>query len=110
MRIWQCDRRTSTAERVGDGSSPRISASPVSIREKVLRGVDAQRLQHLGRQHLAHAALERQPAVAASRPGRLAAALGAEIEQTPVLASRSCANRKPRPSPRSGLYTRNWWP
>ena len=51
-----------------------------------LRGVDAQRLQHLGRQHLAHAALQRQPPVAAARPGRLARALGAEIEQAAVRA------------------------
>ena len=36
MRRWLCDRRTSTDERVGDGSSPRTSASPVSISEKVL--------------------------------------------------------------------------
>ncbi len=46
-----------------------------------LRGVDAERLQHLRRQHLAHAALQRQPAVAEARIGRLARALGAEIEQ-----------------------------
>ena len=30
--MWLCDSRTSTAERVGEGSSPRSSASPVSIR------------------------------------------------------------------------------
>ena len=35
MRIWLCWSRTSTAERVGEGSSPRSSASPVSISEKV---------------------------------------------------------------------------
>ena len=35
MRIWLWLSRTSTAERVGEGSSPRISASPVSISEKV---------------------------------------------------------------------------
>ena len=76
--------RTSTDERVGEGSSPRCSASPVSNRLKRLRGVDAERLEHLGREHLAHAALQRQPAVAAARPRRLAAALGAEIEQPAV--------------------------
>ena len=85
MRICECDRRTSTLERVGDGSSPRMSASPVSIRLKALGGVDAERLQHFRRQNLAHAALERQPSVAATRPRRLAAALGAEIEQAAVL-------------------------
>ena len=36
MRMWLWLRRTSTDERVGDGSSPRVSASPVSISEKVL--------------------------------------------------------------------------
>ena len=35
MRMWECERRTSTEERVGEGSSPRVSASPVSISEKV---------------------------------------------------------------------------
>ena len=81
MRMCECDRRTSTAERVGEGSSPRIRASPVSIRLKRLRGVDAERLEHLGREHLAHAALEREAAVGAARPRGRAAALGAEIEQ-----------------------------
>ena len=46
-----------------------------------LGGLDAERLEHLGRQHLADAALERQPAVADAAIGRLARALGAEIEQ-----------------------------
>ena len=81
MRMWLCCRRTSTAERVGEGSSPRSSASPVSISEKVLRGLDAERLQHLGGEHLAHAALQRQPAVAEAAVRRLARALGAEVEQ-----------------------------
>src|SRR5258706_14389156 len=36
------------------------------------RRLDAQRLEHLGRQHLAHAALQRQTAVAEAAPGRLA--------------------------------------
>ncbi len=44
-------------------------------------GRHAQRLQHLGRQHLAHAALERQAAIAEARIGRLARALGPEVEQ-----------------------------
>ena len=58
----------------------------------------------------------RTPPFRVSRPsartavGRLARALGAEVEQAAVRSSRSCANRKPRPSPMSGLYTRNWWP
>ena len=77
-------RRTSTEERVGEGSSPRSSASPVSIRREGLGGVDAERLEHLGGEDLAHAALQRQPAVAAARPGGLARALGAEVEQAAV--------------------------
>jgi hypothetical protein len=32
-RTCECDSRTSTDERVGDGSSPRSSASPVSKSE-----------------------------------------------------------------------------
>ena len=48
-----------------------------------LRRVDAQRLEHLGRQHLAHAALQRQPAVAEPAVGGLAGAFGAEIEEAP---------------------------
>ena len=81
----RCDRRTSTLERVGEGSSPRISASPVSIRLKVLEVSTPSASSISRRQNLAHAALERQPPVAAPRPGRLAAALGAEIEQSAVL-------------------------
>ena len=46
-----------------------------------LRGLDAERLEHLGREHLAHAALQRQPAVAEAAVGRLARSLGAEVEQ-----------------------------
>ena len=46
-----------------------------------LRGLDAERLEHLGREHLAHAALQGQPAVAEAAIGGLARALGAEIEQ-----------------------------
>ena len=95
--------RTSTEERVGEGSSPRISSSPVSIREKALRGVDAERLQHLGREDLAHAALQRQPAVAGARPGRAAEPLVPRSSRRPSSRSCSCAKRKPRPSPRSGL-------
>jgi hypothetical protein len=49
------------------------------------RGLDPERLQHLGRQHLAHAALERQPPISAARPGRLAAPLGGEVEKPSVL-------------------------
>ena len=49
-----------------------------------LRGVDPERLEHLGREDLAHAALQRQPPVAAARPGRRARALGAEVEQPAV--------------------------
>ena len=44
-------------------------------------GRHAQRLQHLGRQDLAHATLQRQPPVAEAAVRRLARALGAEIHQ-----------------------------
>src|SRR3712207_2823514 len=46
--------------------------------------LDAQGFQHLGREHLAYAALQRQPAVGAARIGRAAAALRREVEQAPV--------------------------
>jgi hypothetical protein len=36
IRIWPWLSRTSTADRVGEGSSLRSSGSPVSISEKVL--------------------------------------------------------------------------
>ena len=49
-----------------------------------LGGVDAEGLEHLGGEDLADAALERQPAVGAARPGGLAGALGAEVEQPAV--------------------------
>jgi hypothetical protein len=49
-----------------------------------LGGVDAERLEHLGGEEFAHAALEGQASVTAARPGRLAGALGAEVEQAAV--------------------------
>ena len=81
MRMWPWLSRVSTAERVGEGSSPRSSCLAGLEQREGLRGVDAERLEHLGREHLAHAALERQPAVGGAAVGRLARALGAEVEQ-----------------------------
>ena len=81
MRIWPWERRTSTAERVGEGSSPRCSASPVSISEKLREVLTPERLQHLGGEHLAHAALEGEAAVAEAAPRRLPGSLGAEVHQ-----------------------------
>ena len=96
MRMCEWLSRTSTEERVGDGSSPRISSSPVSIRLKRFRRVDAERLEHLGGEDFAHAALQRQPAVGGARPGRAAAALGAEIEQPAVRRGRASARTESR--------------
>ena len=45
------------------------------------RGVDAERLEHLGRENLAHAALEREAAVAGPAPRRRPRSLGAEVHQ-----------------------------
>ena len=84
MRMWLWLRRTSTEERVGEGSSPRVERLAGLDQREGLRGVDAERLEHLGGEDLAHAALQRQPAVAAARPGRRARALGAEVEQAAV--------------------------
>src|SRR5262249_8347600 len=49
-----------------------------------LRGVDAERLEHLGREDLADAALQRQAPVAVARPRRPPAALRSEVEQAIV--------------------------
>src|SRR3546814_9980796 len=46
-----------------------------------LRAVDAHRLEHLRRQNLPHAALQRQPAVAEAAIGRPARTLGAQVQQ-----------------------------
>ena len=54
---------------------------------KTLRGVDAERLEHLRREDLAHAALQRQPAIGMAAVGRLARALGAEVEQAIAIIS-----------------------
>ena len=85
MRMCEWLSRTSTEERVGEGSSPRIELLAGLDQAEGFRGVDAERLQHLGGEHLAHAALQRQAAVGGARPGRAAAALGAEVEQPAVL-------------------------
>ena len=47
-------------------------------------GGHAQRLQHLGGQHLAHAALQCQPPVAEARVRRLARTLGGQVQQPPA--------------------------
>ncbi len=52
---------------------------------EALRGLDAERLEHLGRKHLADSALEGQPSVAEAAVGGLAGALGAEVEQPALL-------------------------
>ena len=68
MRMWLWLRRTRTEERVGEGSSPRVERLAGLDEREGLRGVDAERLEHLGGEDLAHAALQRQPPVAAARP------------------------------------------
>ena len=74
--------------------------------ERLRRG-DAERLQHLGRQHLAHAALQGEPAVAAARPWRLAAALGGQIEEAVVLHVAQLREEEAAAVAERGLYTRN---
>ena len=68
-----------------------------------LRGVDAERLEHLGGEDLAHAALQRQPPVAAARPAGGPEPLVPRSRSRPSARSRAWAKRKPRPSPMSGL-------
>ena len=54
---------------------------------EALRSIDPQRLEHLGREHFANPALERQPAVGGPAPRGLARTLGREVEQpVPVVA------------------------
>ena len=48
------------------------------------RGRNAERFEHLGRQHFANAALERQPPVAEAAVRRLPRSLGAEVHQPAV--------------------------
>ncbi len=45
------------------------------------RRLDTKRLEHFGGEDLAHAALQRQAAIAETAPRRLAAALGGEVHQ-----------------------------
>ena len=49
-----------------------------------LAGVHPQRFEHRRCQHLAHPALQRQPPIAAARPGRAPRALGPQVHQPPV--------------------------
>ena len=79
--MWLCWSRTSTAERVGEGSSLRSSASPVSISEKVFEVSTPSASSISVASTSRTAALQRQPAVAEAAVGGLARALGAEIEQ-----------------------------
>ena len=103
MRICECDSRTSTLERVGEGSSPRISASPVSIRLKVLEVLTP------SASSISVARISRTPPFSVSRPsprrdqGVRPLPLVPRSSRRPSSASRNCAKRKPRPSPRSGL-------
>ena len=85
MRMWLWLSRTSTDAAGGRGLVAALELFAGLDQREALGGIDAQRFEHLGRQHLAHAALERQPAVAAARPRRAARALGAEIEQAAVV-------------------------
>ena len=109
MRIWPWLSRVRTDERVGEGSSPRTSSSPVSNKAKVFDVLTP------SASSISVASTSRTPPFSVRRPsavpavGGLARALGAEVEQAvPIVAQ--LGERKPRPSPMSGLYTRNWWP
>ena len=52
---------------------------------EALRRVDAERLEHLGREHFAHSALERQAAVGMAAVRRLARTLRAKVEQAAAI-------------------------
>ena len=93
--------RPSRSARIVVASRPRRSRSAKSSSRSRRRALRASRSPAP-----AQPALQGQPAVAEAAIGGLARSLGAEVEQAPTALaspSRSCANRKPRPSPMSGL-------
>ena len=55
--------------------------------------VDAQSLQHFGRQRLAHASLESEPSIAPAGPWRLPAPLRAQIEQPALIVAHLCKQK-----------------
>ena len=81
IRICPWLSLVSTAERVGEGSSPRASFSPVSNNAKLFEVLTPSASSISVAKHLANAALERQPAVGVAAIGRLARSLGAKVEQ-----------------------------
>jgi hypothetical protein len=109
MRIWLWLSRTSTAERVGEGSSPRCSASPVSISEKVLLVFTP------SASSISVASISRTPPFSVSRPSppRLTRASG----PNPWCRGRAGARRvaqlreqEAAPVAEIGVVGRNWWP
>ena len=87
MRMWPWLRRVEHRRTRRRGLVAALERLAGLEQGEALRRLDAQRLEHLGREHLAHAALERQPAVAEAAVGRLARTLGAEVEQSvPIIA------------------------
>ena len=109
-RMWLWLSRTSTDERVGRRLVAALQRLAGLDQAEGLRGVDAERLQHLRRQHLAHAALQRQPAVAAARPRRLAAALGAEVEQPAVAGIAQLREQEAAAVAEVGVVDAELWP
>src|SRR5437773_12189983 len=83
--MWEWLRRTSTDERVGEGFVGAEELLPGLEQAERLRGIDAEGLERVGGQHLAHSALEGEAAVSIPRPGGLTATLGAQIQQASVL-------------------------
>ena len=88
MRMWPWLSRVRTAERVGEGSSPRTSSSPVSNKAKVLDVLTP------SASSISVASTSRTPPFRVRRPsavaavGRLARALGAEVEQAVPLVAK----------------------
>ena len=80
-RRWLHDSRVSTAERVGEGSSPRSSASPVSYkaRQRLVGTPSASSIRAASTSRTPP--FKRQPPVAGAGVRRLARALGPEVEQ-----------------------------
>src|SRR3546814_7432309 len=62
---------------------------------KAARGSDAERLQHFGREHFAHRALQGEPPVAETAVGSLARTLGAKVRQPSCLVAHLCEQEAP---------------
>src|SRR3546814_2445839 len=81
--------------RISDWSSDVCSSDLRLDHRKAARGSDAERLQHFGREHFAHRALQGEPPVAETAVGSLARTLGAQVRQPSCLVAHLCEQEAP---------------